>query len=110
MPSQDEICRRFNSPFVPCAMDEKLGVALSTLHLQPLNALRHTQDPGTCGWFVWGGELLSSDDEFFQPLHVQHLAEHAPSLLPYLALAPGWRVLLAPGHEDVWFDSSLLEG
>lgn len=26
-----------------------------------------------------------------------------------LALALGWRVLLAPSQEDVWFDQSLLD-
>lgn len=59
------------------------------------------------GWYVWGGEL-SADPEFFKPLHVCHLADYAPELLPFLALAPGWRVLLAPGHEDVWYDEALL--
>ena len=108
MSLQAEICHRFNSEFVPCAQDEKLGIALATMHLLPLNALRHPQDKGTCGWFVWGGDSLPTDEDFFQPLHVLHIGEHAPSMVPYLGLAPGWRVLLAPGHEDVWFDPSLL--
>ena len=25
-----------------------------------------------------------------------------------LGLGPGWRFLIAPGHEDVWFDANLL--
>jgi len=28
---------------------------------------------------------------------------------PYLARPPGWRVLLAPGQEDVWYDGTLLD-
>jgi hypothetical protein len=28
----------------------------------------------------------------------------------YLALPAGWRFLLAPDHEDVWFDVNLLDG
>ena len=24
-------------------------------------------------------------------------------------LPPGWRFLIAPGHEDVWYDGSLLD-
>jgi hypothetical protein len=31
-----------------------------------------------------------------------------PALVPYLGLAPGWRVLLAPSHIDVWYDPMLL--
>lgn len=64
---------------------------------------------GTCGWYVWGGDY-SEDPEFFQPLHVYHIAEYAPQLIPYLALAPGWRVLLAPKQTDVWYDSTLIAG
>jgi hypothetical protein len=75
---------------------------------EPLNALRHPDKADTCGWYVWSGDL-SRDPDFFQPLHVDHLAEIAPRLAPYLALPPGWRVQLGgDGYEDVWFDSSLL--
>jgi hypothetical protein len=42
-------------------------------------------------------------------MHVAHLADYCPELLPYIGLAPGWRVLLAPGYEDVWYDESLLK-
>lgn len=43
------------------------------------------------------------------PLHVAHLGEWCPDAMPYLALPPGWRFLLAPDHEEIWFDPSLLE-
>ena len=74
----------------------------------PLNGLRHLPEVGTTGWFIWAGESLSSDPEFFQPLHVQHLLDWCPDVIPYLGLPPGWRFLIAPGHEDVWFDQTLL--
>jgi hypothetical protein len=51
---------------------------------------------------------MSENADFFQPLHVCHLHEWCPSVLPYLALPPGWRFQIAPGHEDVWFDQELL--
>ena len=105
--SQLEACERFGSPFSPPSEDEKVGVALATLSDTPLNALRHPAENGTSGWYIWGGELSDSPD-FFQPLHVHHLVLHAPAIVPYLALAPGWRVLLAPGHVDVWYDPTLL--
>ena len=105
--SQSEICEQFGSLFEPPGEDQRIGIALSTLSQLPLNALRHPTQNGTCGWYIWGGEL-SGDPEFFQPLHVHHLAVYAPSLVPFLALAPGWRVLLAPEQADVWYDPALL--
>jgi hypothetical protein len=30
-------------------------------------------------------------------------------IAPYFGLAPGWRVLLAPGYVDVWYDRTLLD-
>lgn len=104
-----EVCSRFGvQPAFPLSSD-KVGVALETLHLQPLNALRHKPVGGTCGWYIWGGETLSSAPDFFSPLHFAHLAERLPHLLPYLGLPPGWRVLISPNYEDVWSDESLLE-
>ena len=105
--SQSETCNQFGSLFQPPAEDDRLGIALSTLSQLPLNALRHSPENGTCGWYIWGGDY-SEDPEFFQPLHVHHMVEHAPQLIPYLALAPGWRVLLAPEQTDVWYDPALI--
>jgi hypothetical protein len=42
-------------------------------------------------------------------MHVEHLSIACREVLPFLALPPGWRFLLAPGYEDVWQDESLLE-
>ena len=52
---------------------------------------------------------MSAESDFFEPLHVEHLGDWCEAALPYLQLPPGYRFLLAPGHEDVWFDPSLLE-
>jgi hypothetical protein len=35
--------------------------------------------------------------------------ESCPEIVKYFGLGPGWRFLVAPGHEDVWFDPILLE-
>lgn len=105
---QVAICARFQSEVIPAAPHLKVGIALATLDLLPLNASRHRQENGTCGWYIYGGEYSSASD-FYQALHVSHLSKYCPQILPYLALAPGWRILLAPGHEDVWFDERCLE-
>lgn len=55
------------------------------------------------------GEILSKAPDFFVPLHIGHLKDWYPSVLKYLGLPPGWRFLIAPGYEDVWFDAGLLE-
>jgi hypothetical protein len=107
--TQHEICRRHGAAYVSTAPDEKLGVALATLDGRlPLNALRHPPAEGTCGWYVWAGEPFPTADDAFAPLHVAHVPDHCPELAPYLGLAPGWRVLLAPGYVDVWYDATLL--
>jgi hypothetical protein len=105
--SQNDVCRQYGSHFSPPDAGERLGIALSSLSKLPLNALRHPAEHGTCGWYIWGGEL-SEEADFFDALCVHHLEEFAPSLVPYLGLEPGWRVLLAPGQIDVWYDQDLL--
>jgi hypothetical protein len=112
-PSRDqrEVCARFSvTPDVPND-NSKLGIALNVRDGEawPLNGLRHPPEQDTNGWYIWAGEEPDEADDFFQPLHVLHVAEWRPQALPYLALPAGWRFLLAPGHEDVWFDASLLD-
>ena len=87
----------------------KLGISADFfLGKLPLNGLRHLPEDGTCGWFLWAGQELSSSPGFFQPMHVKHLFERCPRVLPYLALPPGWRFLIADSYEDIWQDDSLL--
>jgi len=104
---QRQNCERFGAAFILSEPSAKVGIALGTLTQSPLNALRHKPEGDTCGWYIWGGEVLSDAPDFFQPLHVEHLSAICADLVPYLGLGPGWRVLLAPGQEDVWFDRAL---
>jgi hypothetical protein len=109
-PEQLAILERFGSAARPPLAGEKVGIALNVRQgLVPLNGLRHPVAGDTSGWYIWAGEGPSQDQDFFVPLHIEHLPEWCPSVIPYLALAPGWRFLLAPGNEDAWFDASLLE-
>ena len=105
---QQAVARRFGAESEPAEAALKVGIARNVgSGLQPLNALRHAPEADSSGWYIWAGEELSEDPDFFLPLHISHLAEWCPEILPYLALPPGWRVLLAPGYEDAWFEEGL---
>jgi hypothetical protein len=107
---QIAICRRFSVDPCPVAIQDKLGIAANVReHVLPINGMRISPEVGTCGWFIWAGNVLSQAPDFFEPIHVHHINEWCPAAVPYLALPPGWRFLIAPGHEDVWFDDSLLK-
>lgn len=103
---QQGLCARIGSPFVPAPPFLKVGIALGTIGLRPLNGVRHLPAGDTAGWYIWAGEVLSEDDDFFQSVHVAHLADYVPEVIPYLGLAPGWRFLIAGVYEDVWFDAA----
>ena len=103
--TQRRICERYGVTPVPTPDDLKVGVARGGVG--PIHGLRHPPEGDTTGWYIWRGEFSDADD-FFLPLHAWHLATELPQVLPFLALPPGWRFLLAPGHEDVWYDEALL--
>ncbi len=90
--------------------NSKLGIAISTIGRVPINGLRHPPENGTNGWYIWCGEELIDEDDFFSPLHVEHIDEYLPIVEKYLALPPGYRFLLDEnGYEDLWFDANLLD-
>lgn len=109
-PAQERLCARFGVRPVAAPADVRSGVARNVgPGAWPVNGLRHPPEGGTTGWYLWAGEQWSDAPDFFEPLHTGHLAERCPDVLPYLALPPGWRFLIAPGHEDVWYDAALLD-
>lgn len=107
-PPQRSVCDRFGVVPVASPPYLKVGLAKSVRTGDlPVHGLRHPPENDTSGWFIWAGEHLSDDPDFFESIHVVHLAELRPEVMPYLALPPGWRFLIAPGHEDVWEDPNL---
>ena len=106
---QMALCTRHDAPYVETPGHLKVGIARNVRNrLQPINGLRHPLEGDTSGWYIWAGETLSNAPDFFEPLHVEHLKDWCPTVLKYLGLPPGWRFLIAPGYEDVWFDPRLL--
>ena len=107
---QLKICRKYGAEYQPLDVGLKLGVLDNFFSgMLPLNGLRHPQQRGTCGWYLWAGEEMLEAEDFFKPMHVYHLVERCPEVLKYLALPAGWRFLVAADYEDVWFDAKLLE-
>lgn len=107
---QHAMCARFGVLPVSAPGTFKVGLGRTVgSGLLPLNGLRHEPTEDTTGWYIWAGANLPDEPDFFLPLHVEHLGELVPEVIPYLTLPPGWRFLIAPGHEDVWEDVSLLD-
>jgi hypothetical protein len=89
----------------------KLGLALSSLRNQPIHGLRVPPTDTTNGWYIWCGGEMSSDPDFFDPLHVEHLSQYLPIAVEFLDLPPGYRFLVdGANFEDIWFDPSLVQG
>jgi hypothetical protein len=108
---QRKICKKYGVEFFASPNNMRLGISLNVKYgIFPINGLRHPPEKETTGWYVWagGGEQLEEIDLFI-PLCVAHLDEWCPDIIPYLGLPPGWRFLIAPDYEDVWFDERLLE-
>jgi hypothetical protein len=108
--AQRSVCARYGVEHHPTRPDLKIGINLAGASY-PLNGLREPLDPESdslSGWWIWNGERDIQSLEL-DAMHVTHLAERCPEVLPYLGLPPGWRFLIAPGHEDVWFDGGLLD-
>lgn len=104
---QHEVCQKFGTDFYGCDLDLKVGISRNVKDGGwPIHGLRGKPEHGTSGWYIWAGEYSDAPD-FFVPLHGSHLEQWAPIVMPYLALSPGWRFLLAPNHEDVWEDLEL---
>ena len=108
--SQQATCTRFGASFEPPDDSEMVGLArVARTGRWPVHGLRHPAEGQSCGWFIWAvDDEIPTDPAAFEPVHVAHLAEDLPCVVPYLALPPGWRFLLAPDYEDVWYDPSLL--
>jgi hypothetical protein len=107
---QRKICLRFGASCLLSDDRLKIGISRTFDPAQfPINGLQHPPQGDTTGWYIWSGEDLSTDADFFVALHAFHLNDRCPEIVKYFGLGPGWRFLVAPGHEDVWFDPSLLD-
>lgn len=108
--AQKKLCEKYESPYLEFALHLKIGISLNVKDgISPINGLRISPEGDTTGWYIWAGEELSQEDDFFVPLHVEHIENWNPHVLKYLGLAVGWRFLISKDFEDVWFDPMILE-
>ena len=107
MNEQVKTCSRYEVAYDPPKENEKLGIALSSIGQLPINGLRHNSENGTCGWYIWCGEQMGEESDFFKPLHASHISEYLPQIEKYLALPVGYRFLVADDYEDVWYDDAI---
>jgi len=53
---------------------------------------------------------MSEDEDFFSPLHIEHIDEYLPVIKEFLSLPVGYRFLIDDKNfEDVWFDQTLIK-
>ncbi|MEH6459094.1 immunity protein Imm33 domain-containing protein [Chitinimonas sp. JJ19] len=106
---QKKICEKYDSAFMPLGDHEMIALALQTVGMNPVHGIRMRQvEQGDVGWFLYCGEYSSADD-FYKPMHAEHLIRILPIVCQYLALAPGYRFIIdAQGYEDVWYDDTVL--
>jgi len=107
--AQRAFSRQKSTTYLSSSANSKLGFALSTRGLTPINGLRHPPKGDTNGWYLWCGEQYSDAADFFQPLHTQHIYEDYPEVARLLGLPPGYRFLLAGDYLDIWYDPSLFK-
>jgi hypothetical protein len=106
---QRETCARLRLDYLPCEPHLKIGIARNVREgVLPIHGLRHAPEGDTSGWYIWAGGEPSADEEFFVPIHASHVNEWSPLIEPFLGLPVGYRFLIAPDAEDVWFDEAVL--
>jgi len=106
---QRAVCDLHGAEFSPPSPGSRVGIALQTLGTQPLNGMRINPEGGVCGWYLWAGGEPSDEDDFYQPMCVEHIADKCPAAMLFLALPPGWRFLTDGEHVDIWYDAVLTE-
>jgi hypothetical protein len=107
--NQKLLCSKYNTDYFETPETLKIGISESALNggILPLNGLRIKPEGDTSGWYIWAGEELSKEDDFFKPIHISHLDHYLPEIVKFLALPPGWRFLIADDYVDVWLDLEL---
>jgi hypothetical protein len=107
--TQIDVCAKFGVAPQAFMRHERLGLAIGTINLSPINGMRVPALSGSTGWYIYGGTVESDDPNFYSPLCVRHLGKYCAIAVPYLCLPCGWRFQIdGDGYEDVWYDENLV--
>ena len=100
---QKLLCEEFKSSYIKVSGDDVVAVAVNTLNQEPIVGIRKKPEPEeNVAWFIYGGEMGEGED-FFETMTVRELQDILPEVLPYLALAEGFRFMIDhEDYEDVW--------
>lgn len=104
---QRQLCSKYKVAFSPPEEGSTLGFAIESQGKTPVCGIRHLPSQGTSGWYVWCGEKSDADD-FFKPLHAEHLSVRCPAAVRFLALPPGYGFIVDGDYVDVWYDENFL--
>jgi len=105
---QNQLCAKYQ--LAPVASEDMVAVALATVGRMPIHGTRLVLEDGeNVSWFIYCGEHTQAED-FYQPLHISHLPDYLPLVLPYLRLPPGANFIIDDqGYEDVWLADDNLD-
>lgn len=100
---QKLLCEEFESSYIKVSGDDVVAVAVNTLNQEPIVGIRKKPEAEeNVAWFIYGGEMGEGED-FFETMTVRELQDILPEVLPYLALAEGFRFMIdREDYEDVW--------
>lgn len=86
---QLQVCKEQNVSPVEVDPAQKVGIAMNVKSgILPINGVRHLPEHGTCGWYIWAGEM-SEDPDFFVPLHAAQSGDVVRAGAAVLATAAG---------------------
>ncbi|WP_205700443.1 immunity protein Imm33 domain-containing protein [Cobetia marina] len=101
---QIAMCKKHNAEYKPCMLSGIAGVAIDTVGLQPIQGVRLESEKGETGWYLWAGDFSDADD-FFKPVHLEHIDNFFPEVKSYLGLGAGYKFIIDnEGYEDVWYE------
>lgn len=104
--TQKLICLKYGSRFSLPSHILNVGLALKSLSHSPIHGVREPESEGSSGWYIWAGDY-SEDPSFFSPVHLVHLYDLVPAVIPYLGLEAGFKFVIdGMGYEDVWKDEN----
>ncbi len=105
----NKVLLKDNKSLVNLDLESILGLAIGTIGQQPINGLRVKPEKNANGWYIWCGENFSEEDDFFSPIHSNHIENYIANIMDFLELPPGYRFLFdCKGYIDIWYDEDLL--